>query len=84
MVEFSDLQCPHCKGEAEMIRENLIRNYPTQVRLYFKDYPIESLHPVGQGRRHGRPLRVPAEARRVLGLSRLDLCPPGQPSRRRT
>jgi protein-disulfide isomerase len=45
IVVFSDLECPHCKGEAEMIRKNLIQNYPTQVRLYFKDYPLEGLHP---------------------------------------
>src|SRR5690348_5488056 len=45
IVVFSDLQCPHCKGEAEMLRQNLIQNYPTQVRLYFKDYPLVSLHP---------------------------------------
>jgi protein-disulfide isomerase len=45
IVLFSDLQCPVCKGEAEMIRKNLIQTYPTQVRLYFKDFPIESLHP---------------------------------------
>ena len=45
IVLFSDMQCPFCKGEAEMIRKNLIQNYPTQVRLYFKDYPLENLHP---------------------------------------
>ena len=45
IVLFSDMQCPYCKGEAEMIRKNLIQNYPTQVRLYFKDYPLEGLHP---------------------------------------
>jgi len=45
LVVFSDLQCPHCKGEAEMLRQNLIQNYPKDVRLYFKDFPIESLHP---------------------------------------
>jgi protein-disulfide isomerase len=45
IVVFSDMECPHCKGEAEMLRKNLIQNYPTQVRLYFKDFPIESLHP---------------------------------------
>ncbi len=45
IVVFSDLECPHCKAEAEMLRQNLIQNYPTQVRLYFKDYPIASLHP---------------------------------------
>ena len=45
IVVFSDLQCPVCKGEAQMLRQNLIQNYPTQVRLYFKDFPIEGLHP---------------------------------------
>src|SRR3954453_2672251 len=45
LVTFSDLQCPHCKTEALMLRENLIKNYPTQVRFYFKDFPLEGLHP---------------------------------------
>jgi protein-disulfide isomerase len=45
IVLFSDMQCPYCKGEAEMVRKNLIQSYPTQVRLYFKDYPLEGLHP---------------------------------------
>jgi protein-disulfide isomerase len=45
VVVFSDLQCPHCKVEAEMLRKNLIQSFPTQVRLYFKDYPLEGLHP---------------------------------------
>jgi protein-disulfide isomerase len=45
IVDFSDLQCPHCKTEAQMLRENLIKNYPKDVRLYFKDFPLESLHP---------------------------------------
>lgn len=45
IVEFSDFQCPYCKEEAKMIRENLTKAYPTGVRLYFKTFPIESLHP---------------------------------------
>src|ERR1051326_4321038 len=45
LVVFSDLQCPHCKEEANMLRQNLIAAYPKEVRLYFNDYPIESLHP---------------------------------------
>ena len=45
LVEFSDMECPHCKVEAEMIRKNLLQAYPTQVRFYFKDFPLESLHP---------------------------------------
>jgi len=44
IVLFSDFQCPHCKVEATMLRQNLISAYPTQVRLYFIDFPIENLH----------------------------------------
>jgi protein-disulfide isomerase len=45
LVEFSDMQCPHCKEEAKTLRENLIKTYPKQVRLYFKDFPLTSIHP---------------------------------------
>lgn len=45
LVEFSDFQCPYCKEEATMLRQNLQNAYPKQVRLYFKTFPIESLHP---------------------------------------
>jgi protein-disulfide isomerase len=44
IVVFSDLQCPHCKEEATMLREKLIAAYPKEVRLYFKDFPLE-MHP---------------------------------------
>lgn len=45
MVMFSDFQCPYCKVEAQMLRQNLISSYPTQVHLYFVDFPIVQLHP---------------------------------------
>jgi protein-disulfide isomerase len=45
LVEFSDFQCPYCKAEAQELRKNLLATYPTQVRLYFKTFPLESLHP---------------------------------------
>jgi protein-disulfide isomerase len=45
LVEFSDFECPYCKEEATMLRQNLLSAYPSQVRLYFKTFPIESLHP---------------------------------------
>jgi protein-disulfide isomerase len=45
IVVFTDLECPYCKGEAEMLRKNLIQNYPTQVRLYFKNFPLTGMHP---------------------------------------
>lgn len=45
LVEFSDYECPFCKEEAKMLRTNLLSAYPKQVRLYFKDFPLEQLHP---------------------------------------
>jgi protein-disulfide isomerase len=44
IVGFSDMQCPHCKDEAKMLRENLLKAYPTQVRFYFKSLPLDSIH----------------------------------------
>jgi protein-disulfide isomerase len=43
LVEFSDFECPVCRSLHDVMR-GLLRNYP-QVRLVFKDYPIEVLHP---------------------------------------
>jgi protein-disulfide isomerase len=45
VVIFSDFQCQYCRDEAKMIRDNLIKAYPSEVRLYFKDYPLEQIHP---------------------------------------
>ena len=45
IVAFSDLECPFCAVEAKMIREHLVQEYPTQVRYYFMDFPIDSIHP---------------------------------------
>jgi protein-disulfide isomerase len=44
LVTFSDFECPHCKDEAAMLRQNLLSAYPTQVRLYAKDFPLDSIH----------------------------------------
>jgi protein-disulfide isomerase len=45
IVAFSDFQCQHCREEAKVLRQNLIAAYPNEVRLYFKDFPIEQIHP---------------------------------------
>lgn len=45
VVLFSDFQCGFCKEEALMLRTNLLKTYPTQVRVYFKDFPLTSIHP---------------------------------------
>lgn len=42
---FSDYQCGYCRQEAQVLRANLLKTFPTQVRLYFKDFPIDSIHP---------------------------------------
>jgi protein-disulfide isomerase len=43
LVEFSDFECPVCRSLHDMMR-GITQNYP-QVRVVFKDYPIEVLHP---------------------------------------
>jgi protein-disulfide isomerase len=45
LVEFSDFECPFCREQAKTLRENLLATYPKDVRLYYLDYPLESLHP---------------------------------------
>jgi protein-disulfide isomerase len=44
LVVFSDFQCPMCRQEAEVIHKQITEAFPTQVRVYFRDFPIESLH----------------------------------------
>jgi protein-disulfide isomerase len=45
LIDFSDFQCPNCKEEALGIRANLEKAFPGKVRFYFKNYPLEQLHP---------------------------------------
>jgi protein-disulfide isomerase len=45
IADFSDFECPYCKEEAKTLRDNLAKAYPEQVRLYFYDYPLTSIHP---------------------------------------
>jgi protein-disulfide isomerase len=42
MVEFSDFECPVCRNLHDVL-QGLLANYP-QVRLVFKDFPLEK-HP---------------------------------------
>jgi len=43
IVEFSDLQCPHCKNMQPII-EKLMADFP-DARLVFQQFPIEAAHP---------------------------------------
>lgn len=43
LVEYSDFECPVCRNLHDALR-GLLPNYP-QVRVVFKDFPIEQIHP---------------------------------------
>ncbi|MEP6962082.1 MAG: DsbA family protein [Acidobacteriota bacterium] len=45
LVVFADFQCPFCKGEAQILRNNVVQKFGEKVRVYFKDFPLESIHP---------------------------------------
>jgi protein-disulfide isomerase len=45
IVEFGDLECPDCKMEAPVLRHNVTETFPDKVRVFFKNYPLESVHP---------------------------------------
>ena len=43
LVEFADLQCPHCK-EAQGTMDNLVKDFPN-ARVVFQSFPIADIHP---------------------------------------
>jgi len=43
LVEFGDLECPSCR-QLDYVLRSVLPKYP-QVRLVFKDFPLESVHP---------------------------------------
>lgn len=45
LMVFADFQCPYCKAEAEILRKNVVAGFGDKVRVMFKDYPLESIHP---------------------------------------
>jgi protein-disulfide isomerase len=48
LVEFSDFECPVCKEEAKVLRDNLASTYPKDVRFYFVEFPLDQIHPWAQ------------------------------------
>lgn len=45
LAVFGDFECPFCKEEANVLRNNVVTTFPGKVRVYFKDYPLTSIHP---------------------------------------
>jgi protein-disulfide isomerase len=45
IVEFGDFECPDCRMEAPILRHNLTDAFGGKVRVVFKNFPLESVHP---------------------------------------
>jgi protein-disulfide isomerase len=44
LVEYSDFECPVCRNLHDVLRD-ILPKYPGKVRVIFKDFPLEQLHP---------------------------------------
>jgi len=44
LVEYSDFECPVCRSLHDVLR-GMLPNYGGKVRVIFKDFPLEQLHP---------------------------------------
>jgi protein-disulfide isomerase len=44
LVEYSDFECPVCRSLHDVLR-GLLPSYAGKVRVVFKDFPLEQLHP---------------------------------------
>ncbi len=44
IVEYSDFECPVCRNLHDALR-GILPNYPGKLRVIFKDFPLEQLHP---------------------------------------
>ena len=45
IVEFGDFECPDCKMEAPVLRRDMPEAFGGKVRVFFKNFPLESVHP---------------------------------------
>jgi protein-disulfide isomerase len=45
IIEFSDYQCPFCQQWHDQVFQRLLDEYPTQVRIVYRDFPLTSIHP---------------------------------------
>ena len=44
IIEYGDYECPFCRGAARDVHR-LLDEYPGQIRLVFRNFPIPQLHP---------------------------------------
>jgi protein-disulfide isomerase len=48
VVEFSDYHCPFCK-RVQPTLDQLLMKYPQKVKLVFRNFPLDKLHPQARG-----------------------------------
>lgn len=44
VVEYADFECPICKQAAPALKL-LLRHFPEEVRIVFRHFPLEAVHP---------------------------------------
>lgn len=44
IIEFSDFECPFCQRWNSDVYGKIKEQYPDQVRLVYRDFPLESIH----------------------------------------
>jgi protein-disulfide isomerase len=47
IVEFSDFECPYC-GQLFPTLKQVEKNYPQQVRIVYRQFPLTNIHPRAQ------------------------------------
>jgi len=47
IVEFSDFECPYCGGLFPTLKQ-VEKNYPQQVRIVYRQFPLAQIHPHAQ------------------------------------
>jgi protein-disulfide isomerase len=60
IIEFSDFQCPYC-GRASSTVKQIHERYPKQVRIVYRNLPLDSIHP------HARPAAEAAACAHAQG-----------------
>lgn len=45
IIEFSDFECPFCHKWFAETWSLLVKTYPGKLRLYYRDFPLISIHP---------------------------------------
>jgi len=45
IIEFSDFECPYCQRWHNEVFDRILEDYPDQVRIVYRDFPLKSIHP---------------------------------------